>query len=56
MRATLERDRPALIVEMHGDRSFLEALEAAAYVCNPIEPYPTLDDAPWWAHVLALPS
>ena len=54
MRSTLHRLRPALIVEMHGDRSFLEALESAGYVCSPIEPYPTLDEAPWWAHVLAL--
>ena len=54
MRSTFHRLRPALIIEMHGDRSFLEALESAGYVCSSIEPYPTLDEAPWWAHVLAL--
>lgn len=55
MAATLARSRPVLIVEMHGDRAFLAQLELAGYRCDVLGPFPSVEHAPWWAHVLAVP-
>jgi FkbM family methyltransferase len=55
MTTTLKSVRPVVIVEMHGDREFLSILEDADYACSVVEGGGLLADAPWWAHVLALP-
>lgn len=55
MAATLAKSRPVLIVEMHGDRAFLAQLERAGYRCDALGPFASLEQAPWWAHVLAVP-
>ena len=55
MTATLRSVRPVVIVEMHGDREFLSILEDADYACSVVEGSGVLAEAPWWAHVLALP-
>lgn len=52
---TLKTVRPVVIVEMHGDRRFLSILKAAGYACSVLEGDASVADAPWWAHVLALP-
>jgi FkbM family methyltransferase len=55
MSETLKTVRPVVIVEMHGDRRFVSILEEARYACDVVEGHGSLADAPWWAHVLALP-
>ena len=55
MAATLKSVRPVVIVEMHGEREFLSILEDADYACSVVEGGGLLAEAPWWAHVLALP-
>jgi FkbM family methyltransferase len=55
MHETLSRVRPTLIIEMHGDSSFVRTLEGAGYGCSVLEGAGSVATAPWWAHVLAVP-
>ena len=57
MRDILPTARPSLIIELHGTNSVVaDLLDDVGYRHSPLEVAEPTRDAPWWVHVLAVPS
>jgi FkbM family methyltransferase len=57
MSETLRAERPALIIELHDTNAEVaDLLDAAGYEHRPIDHDGSTRDAPWWVHVLAMPT
>jgi len=57
MRRTLREHRPVLLCEMHGRTAeFVDAMDAHGYTVATVEAVGSLDEAPWWVHVIARPA
>ena len=58
MAETLRAHRPVLLLEMHGrNREVGKRLSAAGYSVRLIDhEAPSLEEAPWWVHVVATPA
>jgi FkbM family methyltransferase len=57
LRNTLREHGPIVICEMHGkNREFAAALAALDYTAEVVEVDVSLEDAPWWVHVIARPQ
>jgi FkbM family methyltransferase len=57
MRTTLADARPIVLAEMHGtNQEFVAAFDGLRYRLGPVEFASTVEEAPWWAHVLCVPT
>lgn len=57
MAETIRSARPIVLAEMHGrNRQVGERLRAAGYRLETLDADEPLDEAPWWVHVLAIPT
>ncbi len=57
MYKTLRLRRPVLLCEMHGRTTeFVSAMEGHGYVVSPVEAVGTIEEAPWWVHLVARPA
>jgi FkbM family methyltransferase len=56
MQQTLRQHRPVLLCEMHGRTTeFVAAMDQHGYTVSAVEAVGSVEDAPWWVHLLARP-